>query len=155
LATVAAYEVGYGKPPIEGRFKPGVSGNPKGRPKRQPSAVADHIDDVLSRPMTFREKGRQRVGTRAEVVVKVVIDRALAGDLAAAQDLLRLILQAERNRFAANTRIEITDWLVDHSGQTAEQKTQSVALRRQTIDAAPDALTMPADDPSHDEGDDR
>lgn len=152
---MAAYEVGYGKPPIEGRFKPGISGNPKGRPKRQPMAVADHIDDVLARPMTFREKGRERVGTRAEVVVKVVIDRALAGDLLAAQDLLRVLRQVERNRFAANTRIEITDWLADHPGQTAEQKTQSVALRRQTIDAAPDAVTTPADNPSHDEGDER
>ena len=27
------YEVGYGKPPHHTRFKPGVSGNPRGRPK--------------------------------------------------------------------------------------------------------------------------
>ncbi len=27
------YEVGYGKPPVESRFKPGKSGNPHGRPK--------------------------------------------------------------------------------------------------------------------------
>ena len=27
------YEVGYGKPPKSGQFKPGQSGNPKGRPK--------------------------------------------------------------------------------------------------------------------------
>ena len=27
------YEVGYKKPPKEYQFKPGVSGNPKGRPK--------------------------------------------------------------------------------------------------------------------------
>ena len=126
---MAAYEVGYGKPPIEGRFKPGISGNPKGRPKRQPSAVADHIDDVLAKPMSFREKGRQRVGTRAEVILKVIIDRALAGDLSAAQDLLRLIRQAERSGFTADTRIEIADWLPDHPGQTAEQKTQAEALR--------------------------
>ena len=29
------YEVGYGRPPIESRFQPGQSGNPKGRRKRQ------------------------------------------------------------------------------------------------------------------------
>ena len=126
---MAGYEVGYGKPPIAGRFKPGISGNPRGRPKRQPSAVADHIDDVLAMPMSFREKGRQRVGTRGEVILKVVIDRALAGDLSAAQDLLRLIRQAERSGFTTDTRIEIADWLPDHPGQTAEQKTQAAALR--------------------------
>jgi hypothetical protein len=27
------YEVGYGRPPIHTRFKPGQSGNPAGRPK--------------------------------------------------------------------------------------------------------------------------
>jgi hypothetical protein len=27
------YEVGYGRPPVETRFKPGQSGNPRGRPK--------------------------------------------------------------------------------------------------------------------------
>ena len=29
------YEVGYGRPPIESRFQPGQSGNPKGRQKRK------------------------------------------------------------------------------------------------------------------------
>lgn len=29
-----AYPLGYGNPPEASRFKPGVSGNPKGRPKR-------------------------------------------------------------------------------------------------------------------------
>ncbi|NJL50895.1 MAG: hypothetical protein HC909_04470, partial [Blastochloris sp.] len=28
------YEVGYGKPPLSGRFVKGVSGNPRGRPKK-------------------------------------------------------------------------------------------------------------------------
>ena len=27
------YEIGYGKPPKQTRFKPGQSGNPRGRPK--------------------------------------------------------------------------------------------------------------------------
>jgi len=27
------YDVGYGKPPAHSRFKPGQSGNPRGRPK--------------------------------------------------------------------------------------------------------------------------
>jgi Family of unknown function (DUF5681) len=38
-ATMADDDVGYGRPPKKFRFKPGVSGNPKGRPKRDPGAL--------------------------------------------------------------------------------------------------------------------
>ena len=31
----AQYKVGYKRPPVSTRFKPGSSGNPKGRPKGQ------------------------------------------------------------------------------------------------------------------------
>jgi hypothetical protein len=31
------YDVGYGKPPAKGQFKPGQSGNPGGRRKGQPT----------------------------------------------------------------------------------------------------------------------
>lgn len=33
LPTANTYEVGYGKPPLASRFKPGRSGNPRGRPR--------------------------------------------------------------------------------------------------------------------------
>lgn len=32
-SSVPTYEIGYGKPPAGNRFKPGQSGNPKGRKK--------------------------------------------------------------------------------------------------------------------------
>lgn len=35
LAARPGYDVGYAKPPVGTRFKPGQSGNPKGRPRGQ------------------------------------------------------------------------------------------------------------------------
>lgn len=46
LPTSSSYDVGYGRPPARTRFKPGQSGNPKGRPKgsrnRAPSPAESH-----------------------------------------------------------------------------------------------------------------
>jgi Family of unknown function (DUF5681) len=39
----APYEVGYGKPPTGPRFKPGQSGNPKGRPKGSGKPKPDEV----------------------------------------------------------------------------------------------------------------
>lgn len=36
-----AFKVGYRKPPVETRFKPGQSGNPRGRPRAESKAVAE------------------------------------------------------------------------------------------------------------------
>ena len=47
---MASYEVGYGKPPVSGRFRAGVSGNPKGRPEAQ----ADSRSPSASRPCSTR-----------------------------------------------------------------------------------------------------
>ena len=43
---MAKYEVGYAKPPKHSRFKAGVSGNPRGRPKREASTIGEIIDRV-------------------------------------------------------------------------------------------------------------
>jgi len=39
-------KVGYGQPPLESRFKPGQSGNPKGRPK-QPAHTVNVRDELI------------------------------------------------------------------------------------------------------------
>src|SRR5215208_7957735 len=42
-AAGAAYEVGYGKPPVHSRFRKGQSGNPSGRPRRKSTERAKDI----------------------------------------------------------------------------------------------------------------
>ncbi len=43
-------EVGYGNPPKEHQFKPGQSGNLKGRPKSRKSGLTD-ISGLLNEPV--------------------------------------------------------------------------------------------------------
>lgn len=37
------YQIGYGKPPPDTRFRPGVSGNPRGRPRGASAGRADKL----------------------------------------------------------------------------------------------------------------
>ncbi len=53
---MASYEIGYGKPPVSGRFRAGISGSPKGRPKRKPPPFAERIKTVLNAPIEYRER---------------------------------------------------------------------------------------------------
>jgi hypothetical protein len=121
------YEVGYGKPPRKSRFKPGVSGNPKGRPKRKPFALASIIRSVLSAPIEYRERGRIKAATRHELSLKMLIEHAIKGDVVAAELVLKVRAHGQRYGESGIDRLQITDWLPDYPGQTADQKTQEFA----------------------------
>jgi Family of unknown function (DUF5681) len=53
-------KVGYGMPPRRSQFKPGVSGNPKGRPKRNSTAVPEVIKNTLNAPFSIASEDAQR-----------------------------------------------------------------------------------------------
>src|SRR6266511_2789790 len=54
--TGPGYQVGYGRPPHHTRFKPGESGNPKGRPRRVKARnIKKSIQEVYLRDLTARD----------------------------------------------------------------------------------------------------
>jgi hypothetical protein len=53
------YRVGYGRPLTETQFKPGISGNPKGRNKKMPS-FSGVIEQVLDEKIEWRVGNRLR-----------------------------------------------------------------------------------------------
>lgn len=73
-----AYEVGYGKPPRWGQFKPGHSGNPKGRKKRE-DTIAGALRAELAATQKVRENGKEKTLTKAEILVKQWVRQALEG----------------------------------------------------------------------------
>lgn len=82
------YKVGYKKPPLANRIRPGERRNPKGRPKGSRN-VDTILSQVMDTPRKIRENGKERKVTTTEVVVLTQIKKATEqGDTRAAQYLL-------------------------------------------------------------------
>ena len=83
------YQVGYGKPPREHRFKPGRSGNPRGRP-RGAKSTATVVSELLNRKLeVLSAAGVRRISVREAILTRHA-DAALKGDIKAATFLLQL-----------------------------------------------------------------
>jgi|ERR1051326_6655661 hypothetical protein len=76
-----SYEVGYGKPPRKGQFKPGQSGNPHGRPKGAKSLKAA-FEKVASELVTVTIAGQPTTMTFLEAVVNTAFHYAANGNKA-------------------------------------------------------------------------
>jgi hypothetical protein len=72
-------EVGYKRPPRHTRFKPGQSGNLKGRPKGTKN-FATVMDKELSTKIEVTENGRRRRISKREAIVKQTVNKAASGD---------------------------------------------------------------------------
>jgi len=81
--------VGYGKAPEATRFKPGKSGNPKGRPKGSLNLATD-LSAELGEQITVREGGRQHRISKQRALVKSLMAKALQGDVRATTAVLAL-----------------------------------------------------------------
>src|SRR5436190_1680469 len=90
--------VGYKRPPDHTKFRPGHSGNPKGRPKQHRNLATD-LREELAQLIPIREDGKARRVTKQRAFVKGLIQRAVNGDARAVNSLValcaRTFLQAE------------------------------------------------------------
>lgn len=84
--------VGYRKPPRHSQFKPGQSGNPRGRPKGARGVKTD-LAAELSSTWTTSINGKPIKSTKQRLMFRTLTARAATGDVRAAAILLPLILQ--------------------------------------------------------------
>jgi hypothetical protein len=88
-----SFAVGYGRPPVHSRFKPGQSGNPKGRAK-QSRNMRTIVQQVLNEDMQIREGGRVRRMSAMEALVRTTLTRSFKGDPKALVSLIVLLKQS-------------------------------------------------------------
>lgn len=90
---------GYKRPPKATQFKPGTSGNPRGRPKK-PRDLEDDLIEMLSKNITVREDGKLRKISRQKAI------QALQGDAKALSSILSMRMKFDATREAPEQRAE-------------------------------------------------
>jgi len=73
------YTVGYGRPPKHGRFRTGLSGNPRGR-KKGVLNLKTITQRELSAKVGIREGGEVKRVSKLDAMVKSLVQHAMKGD---------------------------------------------------------------------------
>jgi len=84
------YEVGYGKPPKSGQFKPGHSGNPKGKPKGAKNLKTE-LEEELHEMIAIKEGGKQKKVSKQKAMLKSMMAKAVQGDAKAANLIIGMV----------------------------------------------------------------
>jgi hypothetical protein len=88
-----AEPIGYKRPPGKTQFKPGKSGNPRGRPKRKKLDIGLALNKALNDKVVVTGLGKTLTGF--EAVIQSIVHRVLQGESKAIPELLRLFTKAK------------------------------------------------------------
>jgi hypothetical protein len=104
--------VGYKRPPVHSRFKPGQSGNPSGRAKGSQN-LKTLFDKILKEEVSLREGSEVRKVTKAEAIMRGLVVGALKGDSRSIGTLFRLAEQTGQFDEPSDKITEIRRIIVD------------------------------------------
>ena len=102
-ADKSDYDVGYGRPPKSAQFKPGKSGNLKGRPKgaknKRPALNQDRLKDIILgeayRTVKVRDGDKQATVPVAQAVMRSISLNAAKGQVSAQKLFSELLSTTE------------------------------------------------------------
>ena len=96
------YEVGYGKPPLHTRFKPGHSGCKTGGNKK-PKPLSDQLDRILREKLTVTEGGKSQRMCKEDVFLRQLVNRAISGERQASGAVLAYLIKRQQRPNPAGT----------------------------------------------------
>jgi hypothetical protein len=118
-------KVGYGRPPRHSRFKPGQSGNPRGRP-RGARNLKTEIEEEMNERITLRENGRELKVSKRRAIIKAMVGKTLKGDVRAANTLISTMLRLT----------ESSEAIVEPDDLSAEDEAIIARFRERTSEIA-------------------
>jgi replication-associated recombination protein RarA len=90
------------------RFKPGVSGNPRGRPKKLTGPGAE-LKRLLNTRITVRENGVPRKITREEAIYQRMIIDAVNGDTKTGLQIFNLLMKVTSKEKPQEQPVAVTE----------------------------------------------
>lgn len=88
---------GYKIPPTNSQFKPGQSGNPKGRPRGRRNTYSV-LDDLLNQKIPVTQDGKQTKIDKKTAILLQTVNHSVRGDQRAIQTLLPHMLAIDENK---------------------------------------------------------
>ena len=116
----ANYLVGYRRPPLHTRFKPGQSDNPSGRAKGSQN-LRTLFQKIMKEEVSLREGSVTKKISKAEAILRGLVLGAMKGDSRSQMTLFKLAEQTgqfdqDREPLTAITRI-----IVNRFGETGDE----------------------------------
>jgi Family of unknown function (DUF5681) len=110
------YKVGKGRPPLTTRWKPGQSGNPKGRPKGS-RPIGAVLRDIIQQKVSVTEGGKTRRIPALEVILRRLTSDAIRSDPRAIKLLLSLV---DRYADSPQTALQLREMLAEDEAILAQ-----------------------------------
>lgn len=147
LPAQGSYDVGYGKRPTETRFRPGQSGNPRGRPKgwknQRATLSTERLKDIILeeayRTIKVNDGDRQVSVPMAQAIVRSLAVGAAKGNTRAERLFAELLATTETSNHQKNDQ-----WLETAINYKIEWEIELERRRRHGI-SLPDPIPHPDD----------